>query len=111
MKSTSFSRRAPIFVTVLVTTLYAGASARAAALPDGVVCVLQKKYTVTKMTADKSQITHDGVQLSLKQAGVYSLPCKGFMVLNNKVKEGKVAKQNFFVSVGFTRMHGHVQVR
>ncbi len=80
----------------------------AAGSSDGVVGVLQKKYTVTDMTADKSQITHDGVQLSLKQAGIYSLPCKNFVVLDNKVEEGRVAKQNIFVSASFTKMHGHV---
>ena len=75
---------------------------------DGVVGVLLKKYTLTETTMDKTQITHDGAQLSLKQAGVYSTPAKSFINLDNKVQDGKVQKQNFFVSASCAKSHCHV---
>lgn len=75
---------------------------------DGVVGVLQKKYTLTALTADKTQVTHDGVQLSLKQSGVYSTSCKNFVFPDNKVEDGKVGKQNVFISATLTKMHAHV---
>jgi hypothetical protein len=108
MESRSFTLAAFSLVTVLMIASISSPSAYASGSTDGVVGVLQKKYTLTELTADKTQITHDGIQLSLKQAGVYSLPCKNFMVLDNKVEEGKVGKQNMFVSASFTKMHGHV---
>ena len=95
-----------------VTTLSAIAAPSAFAFEkgstDGVVGVLLKKYTLTETTMDKTQITHDGAQLSLKQAGVYSTPAKGFLNLDNKVQEGKVQKQNFFVSASCAKSHCHV---
>jgi hypothetical protein len=75
---------------------------------DGVVSVLLKKYTLTEATMDKSQITHDGTQLSMKQAGVYSFPSKTFMSVDNKVVDGKVQKQNFFISASCSKSHCHV---
>ena len=109
MKSSLFALKSFLSTTALVTASISGPHAYAAAgSTDGVVGVLQKKYTLTEMTTDKSQVTHDGVQLSIKQAGVYSLPCKNFVVLDSKVEEGKVGKQNMFVSASFTKMHGHV---
>ncbi len=75
---------------------------------DGVVGVLLKKYTLTETTFDKSQVTHDGAQLSLKQAGVYTTPAKSLLSIDNKVMEGKVQKQNFFVSASCAKSHCHV---
>jgi hypothetical protein len=75
---------------------------------EGVVSVLLKKYTLTETTGDKSQITHDGTSLSLKQAGVYSTPAKGFLTLNSTVVDGRVQKQNFFVSSSCSKSHCHV---
>ena len=75
---------------------------------DGVVGVLLKKYPLTETTMDKTQITHDGVQLSLKQAGVYTTPAKSFLRLDNKVQDGRVQKQNFFVSASCAKSHCHV---
>jgi len=75
---------------------------------DGVVGVLLKKYTLTETTYDKSQITHDGVKLSLKQAGVYSGPAKSFVTWNSTVQDGKVQKQNIFMSSSCSKAHCHV---
>lgn len=101
-----------LLASVFAANIFSGLSvtpARASSgSTDGVVNVLLKKYTLTETTADKSQITHDGTQLSLKQAGVYSLPCANLVTLDNKVVDGKVQKQNIFVSASFTKMHGHV---
>ena len=113
MKTRSFASAVLLPLTVLLLAPLPHCSAYATSgfgpgSTDGVVGVLLKKYRITLMTADKTQITHDGIQLVLKQAGVYSLPCKNFMVLDNKVEGGKVAKQNIFVSASFTNMHGHV---
>jgi hypothetical protein len=58
---------------------------------DGVVAALLKKYTLTETTYDKSQITHQGAVLSMKQPGVYSAPAKGFLVYNSTVQDGKVS--------------------
>ncbi len=84
------------------------ARAASAGSTDGVVSVLLKKYTLTETTMDKAQITHDGTQLSLKQAGVYSFPSKGFISVDNKVIDGKVQKQNFLISAGCSKQHCHV---
>ena len=108
LKNRSFTPATPLFVTIMMAMSLPGRLAYATGSTEGVVGVLQKKYTLTELTADKTQITRDGAQLSLKQAGVYSLPCKNFVVLDNKVEEGRIGKQNVFVSASFTRMHGHV---
>ena len=91
---------------------------------DGVVGVLIKKYPLTATTPDHSQITHDGVQLSLKQAGVYSFALKqpkfstfslktamdprNFGMVDNKVSDGQVEKQNSLVSGGCSSGNCHV---
>lgn len=75
---------------------------------DGVVGVLLKKYTLTETTYDKAQITHQGAALSMKQAGVYSGPAKSIVVWNSTVQDGKVLKQNIFMSSSCGKAHCHV---
>ena len=98
------------FLITATTFVFPMASIHAytAGSTDGVVGVLLKKYPLTETTADKAQITHDGAQLSLKQAGVYSFPSKSFVTVDSKVVDGKVQKQNFFISGSCSKSHCHV---
>lgn len=91
---------------------------------DGVVSVLLKKYKLTETTADKSQITRDGTELSLKQSGVYSFALKQPKIsglsfrsladprlygqVDNKVVDGQVQKQSSALSVNCSTTHCHV---
>jgi hypothetical protein len=106
-------KRTTILASLLsVTTLSAIAASSAFAFDkgstDGVVGVLLKKYTLTETTMDKTQITHDGVQLSMKQAGVYSFPAKGYLNVEMKVQDGKVQKPNILVQASCSKAHCHV---
>lgn len=100
---------ASLFSAVVVPAIAASSAfALEKGSTDGVVAVLTKKYTLTETTYDKSQITHDGTKLSMKQAGVYSGPAKSFVTWNNNVQDGKVQKQNIFMSSGCSKAHCHV---
>lgn len=80
----------------------------AAAASNGVVEALQKKYLVTETTPDHEQVTKDGVTMSLKCAGVYSLPTSNLIVPDNKVADGKIQPPSMFARMTWTNMGSHV---
>lgn len=75
---------------------------------DGVVGILLKKYTLTSTTFDKTQLTQQGTQLSVKEAGIYSYPAKGLLTgINTTVTDGKV-KGPMAANMSCGSMHCHV---
>ena len=75
---------------------------------SGVVEALKKKYVVTETTADYSQITKDGTTMSMKCAGVYSLPSNLLLKPDNKVVDGKVQAPGGFAKISLAGGHAHV---
>ena len=67
---TSRSSALLCFTLLLLSSLNALAA-------NGVVAAIQQKYVITEVSANHDQITKDGTPMSLKSAGVYSLPTAG----------------------------------
>jgi hypothetical protein len=58
---------------------------------SGVVTTIEKKYVVTEVSANREQITKDGTTMSLKCAGIYSLPANQVLTSpDNAVSDGKI---------------------
>jgi hypothetical protein len=58
---------------------------------SGVVATIGKKYVVTEVSANREQITKDGTTMSLKSAGIYSLPANQVLTSpDNAVSDGKI---------------------
>ena len=64
----------PTQVTILVCFLCMMLCSLNAWASSGVVAAIEKKYVVTEVSANHDQITKDGTTMSLKCAGIYSLP-------------------------------------
>lgn len=80
----------------------------ASADSSGVVSALEKKYVVTETTPDRDQVTKNGTTMSMKSAGIYSLPTSDLVVPDNKVTEGKIQSPSMFVKLTWTKMGSHV---
>jgi hypothetical protein len=78
------------FATLVLTAIPSAQNSWAAGTSSGVVEALQKKYLVTETTPDHEQVTKDGITMSLKCAGIYSLPTVSLIVPDNKVTDGKI---------------------
>jgi hypothetical protein len=62
---------------------------------SGVVDAIQKKYVVTGLSTDHSQVTKDGTTMAMKCAGVYSLPAS-IPPPDTSVVDGKIKPMNLF---------------
>ena len=102
IKSTLLASAALAFIAV------APVQSASAADSSGVVSALQKKYVVTETTPDREQITKNGTTMSMKSAGIYSLPTSDIVVPDNKVTEGKIQSPSMFVRLTWTKMGSHV---
>lgn len=104
------SRRSILLVPITLVLLAAASGTRAWAdhPPTGVVEALQRKYLVTQTTPDSAQITKDGTTMSMKCAGIYSLPSSSMMEPDNKVVDGKVQQPSMFTRLTLTKMGTHV---
>ncbi len=77
---------------------------------SGVVAAIEKKYVVTEVSADHTQITKDGTTMSLKCAGVYSLPTNDVLSTppDNAVNDGKIKPLNMFTKITLEKFGAHV---
>jgi hypothetical protein len=77
---------------------------------SGVVGAIQKKYAVTEVSADHSQVTKDGTTMDLKCAGVYSLPTNDMMSTppDNTVLDGKIKSPNVMLKYTLEKFGAHV---
>lgn len=77
---------------------------------SGVVTAIEKKYVITEVSADHSQITKDGTIMSLKTAGVYSLPTNEMMSTppDSPVTDGKIKGPNMMVKYTLEKFGAHV---
>jgi hypothetical protein len=91
------------FLGTLLFSLNAWAS-------SGVVAAIEKKYVVTEVSADHAQITKDGTTMSLKCAGIYTLPTNEMMSSppDNTVSDGKIKPPNMMVKYTLEKFGAHV---
>jgi hypothetical protein len=77
---------------------------------SGVVAAIEKKYVVTEVSADHDQITKNGTTMSLKCAGVYSMPTNEMLTMppDNAVTEGKIKPPNMMVKYTLEKLGAHV---
>jgi hypothetical protein len=77
---------------------------------SGVVEAIQKKYLVTEVSANHDQIVKDGTTMSLRSAGVYSLPTSGIVTTppDNTVSDGKIKSPNMMVKYTLESLGAHV---
>ena len=76
---------------------------------SGVVAAIEKKYLVTEVSASQDQITKDGTTMSLKCAGVYSLPTNQMLTRpDNIVAEGKIKSPSMMAKYTFETLGAHV---
>jgi hypothetical protein len=77
---------------------------------SGVVAAIEKKYVVTEVSADHTQITKDGTTMNLKCAGVYSLPTNDIVSTppDNAVNDGKIKSPNMMVKITLEKFGAHV---
>ena len=88
------------FAILLLTAIPSAQNSWAAGTSSGIVEALQKKYLVTETTPDHEQVTKDGITMSLKCAGIYSLPNISLIVPDNKVTDGKIQPPSVFLRNG-----------
>jgi hypothetical protein len=93
---------------VLSSVLLPGLPASAQKATSGAVEALEKKYVVTETTADNAQVTKDGTTMTMKCAGIYSIPSNVMMKPDNKVVDGKVQAPNTFAKYTLVKMGAHV---
>ena len=95
--------KALCFLSILLGSLNAWAS-------SGVVAAIEKKYVVTEVSANHDQITKDGTMMSLKCAGIYSLPTAGIVTTppDNAVSDGKIKSPNMMVKYTLESLGAHV---
>ena len=102
----------PASTALVGTALAFTALALPAAASDkasvGVVEALEKKYAITQTTTDAAQITKDGTTMSMKCAGVYSVPSSMMMKPDNKVVDGKVQAPGTLARYTLVKMGAHV---
>jgi hypothetical protein len=76
---------------------------------SGVVGAIEKKYVVTEVSADHTQVTKDGTTMSLKCAGVYSLPTGQMLTTpDTVVADGKIKPPNMMVKYTLEKLGAHV---
>jgi hypothetical protein len=102
VKSTLLTSAALAFIVVVPVQRASAADS------SGVVSALEKKYVVTETTPDREQVTKNGTTMSMKSAGIYSLPTSDIVVPDNKVTEGKIQSPSMFVRLTWTKMGSHV---
>lgn len=100
--------RLPIFVALLLTAVLPGLHLLAEKTSTGLVEALEKKYVVTETTSDAAQITKDGTTMSMKCAGVYSIPSNLMMKPDNKVVDGKMQAPGTIAKYTLVKMGAHV---
>jgi hypothetical protein len=93
---------------LLIAGFASGINAWADRAPSGVVEALQKKYTVTQMTADAEQVTKDGTTMVMKTAGVYTLPSTSMMEPDNTVLNGSIKSPSMLTKMTLVKMGSHV---
>lgn len=93
---------------VLASTIFIPSAVASDKASTGVVEALEKKYVVTQTTSDAAQITKDGTTMSMKCAGVYSVPSSLMMKPDNKVVDGKVQAPGTLVRFSLVKMGAHV---
>jgi hypothetical protein len=77
---------------------------------SGAIAAIEKKYVVTEVSANHDQITKDGTTMSLKCAGVYSLPTNEMLTTppDNAVADGKIKSPNMMVKYTLEKLGAHV---
>jgi len=76
---------------------------------SGVVAVIEKKYVVTEVSANHDEITKDGTTMSLKCAGIYSLPTNLMLTTpDNAVADGKIKPPSMMAKVTLETLGAHV---
>ena len=76
---------------------------------NGVVAAIEKKYVVTEVSADRDHISKDGTTMSLKCAGVYSLPINLILTTpDNAVADGKIKSPSMMTKYTFETLGAHV---
>jgi hypothetical protein len=76
---------------------------------SGVVAAIEKKYVVTEVSADHTQITKDGTTMSLRCAGVYSLPTGQMLTTpDNAVADGKIKSPSMMAKYTLETLGAHV---
>ena len=98
----------PLSAAVLCAALLPGRPLQAEKASSGLVEALEKKYVVTETTSDFAQITKDGTTMSMKCAGVYSIPSNLMMKPDNKVVDGKVQAPGTLAKYTLVKMGAHV---
>ena len=77
---------------------------------NGVVAAIEQKYVITEVSANHDQNTKDGTPMSLKSAGVYSLPTAGIVSAppDNAVLDGRIKSPNMMVKYTLEGLGAHV---
>jgi hypothetical protein len=77
---------------------------------NGVVAAIEQKYVITEVSANHDQITKDGTTMSLKCAGVYSLPTSGIVTTppDNAVLDGRIKSPNMMIKYTLEGLGAHV---
>jgi hypothetical protein len=76
---------------------------------SGVVAAIEKKYAVTEVSANHDQITKDGTTMSLKCAGIYSLPANQVLTTpDNAVADGKIKSPSMMGKYTLETLGAHV---
>jgi hypothetical protein len=103
-------RPSPVQITISVCFLCMMLCSLNAWGSSGVVAAIEKKYVVTEVSADHTQITKDGTAMSLKCAGVYSLPTNEMLTTppDNAVADGKIKPPNMMVKYTLEKFGAHV---
>jgi hypothetical protein len=100
-----FSSLVPVALGCLILM-----TAKAEATTSGVVTAIEKKYAVTEMTADYTQVTKDGTTMAVKCAGIYGMPTGMMMSTppDNQVIDGKLKPPSGFEKVFLAKLGAHV---
>jgi hypothetical protein len=77
---------------------------------NDITAAVERKYVVTEMSADHDQVTKDGTTMSLKCAGIYSLPTTGIITTppDNTVLDGRIKSPNVMVKYTLESLGAHV---
>lgn len=76
---------------------------------SGVVAAIEKKYVVTEVSVDHDQITKDGTTMSLKCAGIYSLPTNQMLTTpDTAVADGKLKSPSMMAKYTLETLGAHV---
>jgi hypothetical protein len=76
---------------------------------SGVVAAIEKKYVVTEVSANRDQITKDGTTMSLKCAGIYSLPINQMLTTpDSAVADGKIKSPSMMAKYTLEALGAHV---